>query len=562
MKARTKIRMTGIALAAFLALAPANAGAAEFHVTTGDDLVLNDCPVGNCSLRGAIVAANSAPGADVIFAQPGNYGLTVDRTELANFPGSFSGDLDVTDDLEFRLVTSGQMVIDAGGALDRGIELHPVTDLTLTDVVVGNGTAPVDADNNARGGGIRVHDGADLIMRGGGLTGNHADASSPVNGLGGGIYSEGGVVLEDTLVNANTAKPAGFGGGLYLTDAGTAGIYRSTFRANEAAGGGAISGANGGFASVFESRLGRNLALSASGGAIFVRDGSQIDLYNTNVDSNQANGGTGGAIRAIEADVSLAKTTVNNNAAPDGGGISSTDNLPDDHAFTLRETIVAGNRDIGTTGETYNDCRDVGTTISVESLGYNLVGSEYGCSIVTKQASDQIGSGVDGSLPPILPLLETEAYYGGPNFILSTALMPESPAVDAGPKGRACSNDDDDADIRGVLRPFGKRCDIGAYEFARCGGVIVNRVGTGLDDAETDSRLTSTPSADGFLGLDGSDGMAGGGGDDGLCGGEDEDELKGKAGKDVLIGGKGRDVCIGGPGKDKAKGCEVERSIP
>jgi hypothetical protein len=560
MKAMTTIKRTGLVLATACAVSPASASAAEFHVTRGDDPALNVCPVGDCSLRGAIVAANGAPGADVVVALPGSYSLTVDRTELTNFPGQYSGDLDVTDDLTIQHELQGDIVIDASGALDRGLELHTGNDLSLTDVVIGGGTAPVDADNNARGGGIKVNVGADLLMQGGGLTGNHADGSSPVNGLGGGIYTEGGVILEDALVNANTAKPAGFGGGLYFTDGGVASVYRSTFRSNEAAGGGAISGANDGYTSVNASRIGRNLALSTSGGGVFVRDRAKIEINNSNVDSNQANGSSGGAIRAIEADVELWNTTVTNNAAPDGGGISSTDNLPDDHSFLIGSTIVAGNRDIGTTGETYNDCRDVGTTISIESSGYNLVGSEYGCSIVTKKATDQIGSGVDGSLPPILPFLEAEAYYGGPNAILSNALMPESPAVDAGMKGRHCR---DTEDIRGVPRPVGKRCDIGAYELVRCAGVVVNRVGTDDKDRADDPHMQPTAIGDdGFIGLEGSDGMEGGDGGDGLCGGAGDDTLKGDAGKDRFVGGKGRDVCIGGPGKDKAKGCEVERSIP
>jgi len=552
-------KMTGLAVTLVAALAPAAAHAAEFSVTRADDPAFNDCDPGDCSLRGAVVAANVSPGPDVVRAPAGTYSLTIDSTSLDMFNEHFRGDLDVTDDLTIRPdVADGQVVIDAAGNEDRGIEVG--AGLRLENVVVGNGNAPVDADNLARGGGISVHPSAALTMHGGGLTGNHADQSSPINGVGGGIYSEGAVTLQDTLINANTAKPAGFGGGLYFTGAGSvATVLTSTFRANEAAGGGAISGANGGSVNLAESRLGRNIATSTSGGGVFVRDGSTASLYNTNVDNNQANGNSGGGIRAIEADVVLRNTTVTGNAAPDGGGISSTDNLPDDHAFTLENTIVADNRDIGTTGETYNDCRDVGTTISVESLGHNLVGSEFGCSIVTKKPSDQIGSGVDGSQPPIIPLLTTEGYYGGPNFILSNGLQPQSPAVNAGPKGQRC---DSTTDIRGVPRPFGKRCDIGAYELARCKGVIVNRVGTPGEDLESDLRMQPTIIGDGFLGFAGPDGMRGAEGDDALCGGEGKDTLKGEDGNDTLVGGKGKDVCIGGPGTDRAKGCEVERSIP
>ena len=433
MKAQTKFKMTGLATAAVLALAPGAAQGAEFVVTRADDVALNTCPTGDCTLRGAIVAANGTTGADIVHVPAGTYSLTIDRTSLPQFGEQYKGDLDVTDDL--TILPSGGQVRSTPPAISTGESRSTTRDLTVENVVVANGNAPVDADNNARGGGIKVNVGGKLFMDGGGVTGNHADGSSPVNGLGGGIYNEGDVFLTNTLINVNTAKPAGFGGGLYVTGGGAANVQTTTFRSNEAAGGGAISGANGGFTVLEHSRLGRNLATSTSGGGVFVRDGAKIHIYNTNIDNNVAGGASGGGIRAIEADVRLAFTTVTANGAPDGGGISSSDNLPDDHSFVLWSTIVAGNSDTGTTGETYNDCRDVGDTISVESEGYNLVGSEYGCSITTKQPSDLIGSGVDGSEPPIIPLLTTEAYFGGPNFILSNGLQPESPAVERRSQG-------------------------------------------------------------------------------------------------------------------------------
>ena len=156
--------------------------------------------------------------------------------------------------------------------------------------------------------------------------------------MGGGIYTEGVVTLRDTVVSSNTAKPAGFGGGLYLTGTGSqVTVLTSTFRSNEATAGGGISGDQGGRLDHGRVSPGRNIATGISGGGIYVTNDASASLYNTNVDNNQANGNTGGGIRALEADVTLRNTTVTGNAAPDGGGISSTDKLPERSRVHARE---------------------------------------------------------------------------------------------------------------------------------------------------------------------------------------------------------------------------------
>ena len=90
----------------------------------------------------------------------------------------------------------------------------------------------------------------------------------------------------------------------------------------------------------------------------------------------------------------------------------------------------------------------------------------------------------------------------------------------------------------------------GAYEYATCGGKLVNRVGTSGAD-----KLKGTSASDGILALDGKDTLKGLAGKDGLCGGNGKDKLNGGGGKDKLIGGKGNDVCNGGAGKDTTKSC-------
>ena len=155
-------------------------------------------------------------------------------------------------------------------------------------------------------------------------------------------------------------------------------------------------------------------------------------------------------------------------------------------------------------------------------------------------------------LPDILdPVL---ADNGG--YTLTHALVPGSPAVDAVPTD--CGPPA--TDQRGVPRPQGAACDIGALEVALCGGQVATRVGTPGDDV-----LVGTPGDDVLVGLAGNDLLRGGAGNDTLCGGDGDDRLLGNAGQDrlfgeggndLLRGGSGDDVLVGGPGDDVLEGGE------
>jgi CSLREA domain-containing protein len=270
------------------------------------------------------------------------------------------------------------------------------------------------------------------------------------NGDGGGIYAYGPLTLSNSTVSGNVA--GGFGGGIEIDFPST--ITNVTISGNSA---------------------------NYSGGGID-NDEGKATLNNVTVTGNtgDADGDDLGA----------------------GGGIAGG---------ILRNTIVAGNHDLGATQ--YPDCG------GITSKSHNLIGATTGCTFLPA-AGDQLG--VD-------PLLGALANNGGPTF--THALRKGSPAIGgAGP-------DDALFDQRGVPRG----ADIGAYEFARCGKAVVNRVGTSGKD-----KLTGTSRADGILGLGGNDILIGLRGKDGLCGG---------AGRDLLRGGGGNDLCRGGPGRDRLTGC-------
>jgi hypothetical protein len=129
----------------------------------------------------------------------------------------------------------------------------------------------------------------------------------------------------------------------------------------------------------------------------------------------------------------MASVTLSGNSAASGGGISNGRGL----VFTVHDSIVAGN--LGTTGQP--DCLG-----SFTSSGYNL---ESAADCAFSSAGDK-----QGSNPQLLPL----AANGGPTNTM--ALNPGSPAIDAGDP--ACPPPG--TDQRGVNRPQGARCDIGALE--------------------------------------------------------------------------------------------------
>jgi len=319
----------------------------------------------------------------------------------------------------------------------------------------------------------------------------------------------------------------------------TASISRLEIRGGASSGGGGIlvTGAAGSLILADSTVTGNRADVSSGseGGAILISGGADAELTNVTIAANSAVG-DGGGLEAFGAGsiATLANVTVAGNTADSddaGDGSGGGVNVAGGATLNLHDTIVAGNEDLTTAGTIAPDCAG-----GPASLGHNLIGSSAGCAYAAATG-------------------DIVANNGGPT--LTQALRPGSPALDRGGPGCAAT------DQRGAPR---KRCDIGAYELVRCGGRIVNRVGTAGRDT-----LTGTPGADGILalagndalrGLQGRDGLCGGGGGDRLIGGKGGDTLLGQAGRDTLLGGRGRDTCKGGAGRDRASACERERRIP
>ncbi|HUF52437.1 MAG TPA: choice-of-anchor Q domain-containing protein [Dehalococcoidia bacterium] len=427
-----------------------------------------------CSLRAAIQEANALAGPDVITLPAGTYNLT---RSGAGEDSASTGDLDITSDLTINGAGAATTIIDAGD-LDRVFHVLSGT-VSISGVTIRNGNLGGDgggiynsgileltnstvSDNTAGdGGGIYNYYGnvtlTNSTVSGNGatngagirnlgtLTLTNSTVSDNTAGDGGGIFNSGTLTLTNSTVSGNTAGREG--GGIYNYHNLT--LTNSTVSGNSAnySGGGIY---NNGALTLTNSTVSGNTA-SGGGGGIhnslpmwpYAPSAGNVTLTNSTVSGNRANY-SGGGISNYH-NLTLTNSTITSNTADwdangtgDGGGIVGAS------AVSLKNTIVAGNFDLSSV-TVDPDCAE-----TLSSQGHNLIQTvSPGCTVTGDTTGNVIGQDANlGSL----------ANNGGPTQ--THAILADSPAIDAG------SSDcpPPATDQRGVGRPLGSGCDIGAYE--------------------------------------------------------------------------------------------------
>lgn len=194
-----------------LTLLPAQAGAFDFVVTRYDDPVPDGCLAADCSLREAVIAANTAADADRILLSAGTYLLT--RVGSGE-DHSATGDLDVRQDLEILGRGAQLTAIDAAGLGDDAIHSIPglsdlvlrklaVRDSDFRGLVLGSGVHLVEdcefRDNGSAANhhGINTSLGSTLTLRRSTVTGS-ADIGLLVN--------QGTATLENVTLSGNAGR--------------------------------------------------------------------------------------------------------------------------------------------------------------------------------------------------------------------------------------------------------------------------------------------------------------------------------------------------------------------
>jgi hypothetical protein len=261
-----------------------------------------------------------------------------------------------------------------------------------------------------------------------GLTIQHGLASN-----GGGIANGGTLTVMNSSLAGNTANN-GDGGGISNTSTLT--VMNSTFSGNTtpSIGGGGGIGNSGGTAIVTNCTFTNN---SGGRGGGIGNDFGTVTVTNSTLSGNSASNQGGGIFNDVT--LTVTNSTISGNRAIFGGGIRT-----DGGTVTLTDTIVAGNT--ATDGGP-----DLGGYASTG--GHNLFGT-------TADVSITLGP---GDLVNPTPLLAPLGSNGGPTRTI--ALLPGSPAIDAGSDAACAAAPVGGKDQRGIARPLGAHCDIGAFEY-------------------------------------------------------------------------------------------------
>jgi hypothetical protein len=397
-------------------VATAPAAATTFTVTRTDDPIAGTCTT-SCSLRQAVTAANAHPGADVASMPPGTYMLSQGELPVVSDPltllGSGAGVTTITGSTQ-----SGSPVAVRAGVLDGE------ADLTVVNLTISGNTATVTnptTDTLAVAAGGIVQDGGTLTLLDAVISGNTLNAST-TTGAGGVSASTGLVQMINSTVsgNANLRGGTTVAGGIALVaGAVPSNIVNSTVSGNSVAP--------------------TATTTSSAGGVIAVATG-------LNMTDATVSGNTSGAA----------------SAASSVGGISSISG-----AMTVTNATIAENTATGPPASAGNlaaiasGTRTLGNTIIASGsggLGGNCVGtftSEGGNIESTNQCGLSTALGDQPSTNPLLGPLQDN---GGPTP--TRAIGPGSPALDNA-RAAFCPA----TDQRGVTRPQGRGCDVGAFEF-------------------------------------------------------------------------------------------------
>ncbi|MBI5651303.1 MAG: hypothetical protein HZC40_12810, partial [Chloroflexi bacterium] len=284
--------------------------------------------------------------------------------------------------------------------------------------------------NNGHSYGGGIHNGSMLSLSASTIATNTAQ-------YGAGVSNYGTLTMTFGTVRDNIAHQgfAGFlnTGTLNLSQVSISGNIAETFD------GGGITNAKDsqqkGFLNLTDVTISHNVA-QRNGGGIFNKDGMLI-ATNVTVSGNSAS-----IIAGIDnsGQITLTNTTITDNQVTQPSGLASIYN-----GYNSTSVVYLKNTIIANSGSVPNCRSDLG--IGIISLGYNL-NSDNSCNLTTI-----------GDLTNTNPFLGSLANNGGAT--LTHALNAGSPAINAGDNTGCPATDQ-----RGMPRPLGARCDIGAYEFS------------------------------------------------------------------------------------------------
>jgi CSLREA domain-containing protein len=248
------------------------------------------------------------------------------------------------------------------------------------------------------------------------------------DGLGAGMLNYGSSPeLINVTFSQNSTTADGYGGGMYNENHSSPTLTNVIFSDNHAGAGGGMFNRNASSPELIGVLFSANQS-GGRGGGMYNESNSSPTLINVTFSNNEVGSQGGGMYN--NSNPTLMNVTFSGNIANQGGGMYNGSGVP-----TLTNTIIANS--VG------GDCSG---TLDAASA-YNLIeGSACGLT-----------NGVNGNIVGPDPLLGSLVDNGG--FTQTQALLSGSRAINAGTNTGCPATDQ-----RGVARPQGSHCDIGAYE--------------------------------------------------------------------------------------------------
>ena len=368
-----------------------------------------------------MISAQAANGDTVTVCAAGCDFVTIQ--DAIDDPDTAAGDLiDITEAVhtEAGILVNKDVTIQGQGADSTIVQAHADVD-EATDRV------------------FFVADGAVVTIKG--MTIRHGNPSSEPRS-GGGIRNEGELTIEESIISHNQGSA---GGGLF--NDGRLTLINCTVSENTSTGGDTYLECNTGggiknmvgVATLINSTVSDNTARGKGGGLHIACQGTLV-LVNSTVSGNSTNADGGGVY--LDGVGEFTNSTIANNSANNGGGVH-VDGTAEKGVvrglLSYTNTIIADNT-AGLAKYGVADCH-LGDYASIGANVNNLV-EDGDCD--SAHSSD----------PQLAPLDDN----GGDTR--THAPSPDSPAVNAIPAGECIV----DTDQRGLPRPYGAGCDIGAVE--------------------------------------------------------------------------------------------------
>ena len=324
--------------------------------------------------------------------------------------------------------------------------------------ICGSPDSLIEIKNSRLNGNTAYYIGGGIDSSGQVLLENSELSENKMDFAGGGISSGGDLIIKNSSIRGN--KPLDSEndfsrGGAISIEGSDLVIENSSILDNEAFKAAGIDNCSP-RSIILNSTLANNKAVGiyneeeATAGAIDHACGGDLLISNSTISGNQANGNAAGIATTDSGSLVLNNVTISNNIADAnedgngaGGGIYNLSG-----AVSISNSILAGNQDAGEQDNSGPDCYTSEESFILAAAN-NIIQDPTGCTI-------------EGNVAGVMnvdPLLDPKGLQDNGGLTQTIALSAGSPALDAGDDG-SCEL----ADQRGVSRPQGASCDLGAYE--------------------------------------------------------------------------------------------------